>query len=69
MVDINGAVAGSPGHSTGHTWIELDDGRILDPAWSSMQSVTFDHDTHDTWFRFGGSYRYANQSYPFMELV
>jgi hypothetical protein len=66
---VNGAVAGSPGRSTGHTWLELDDGRVLDPAWSSLQSVTFDHDTHATWFRFGGSYRYANQSYPFMELT
>jgi len=66
---VNGAVSTSPGSSVGHTWIELQDGRILDAAWSTLEKPVRDHATHADWFRLGGSYRFANQQYPYLALT
>lgn len=66
---VNGAVSQAPGRTTGHTWLELQDGRILDVAWGRIDRPVFDHATHRDWFRFGSSYRFANQRYPYMSLV
>ncbi len=66
---VNGAVSTGVGRSVGHTWIELQDGRVLDAAWSSLEKPVKDHATHADWFRFGGSYRFANQQYPYLALT
>ncbi|MBL8951119.1 MAG: hypothetical protein JNK82_10105 [Myxococcaceae bacterium] len=66
---VNGAVSQGPGRSVGHTWVELEDGRVLDAAWSTLTKVTKDHPNHSDWFKLGGSYRFANQKYPYLALT
>lgn len=65
---VNGAVSSEPGESTGHTWIELVDGRVLDVAWESIAKKGAAHPTQPDWFRFGGSYRFEDWDYPMLVL-
>ncbi len=62
---VNGAVSMGPGHTVGHTWVEFEDGAVLDAAWRSIGKKNEVHPDHPDWFRFGGSYRFANQCYPY----
>jgi hypothetical protein len=65
---VNGAVARSPGVTIGHTWLELADGRILDPAWRTVSPRGPAHELHADWFAFGGSHRFANRHFPYLAL-
>jgi len=52
--------------SAGHMWIELPDGRHLDPTWQLLlRPVTQGADPG--WFRFDQSYLYENQFFPIAE--
>lgn len=63
----NGAVAKSPGLTTGHTWLELEDGRILDVAWSRCEKPSTEKDPmFPRRFKYGGSWRFENQCYPYI---
>lgn len=62
----NGAVSKSPGVSTGHTWIELQDGRVLDPAWKQLGKPETQGAPVPGFFRFGGSWRFENQTFPYL---
>lgn len=66
---VNGAVDAGPGQSTGHVWIELADGRVLDATWGQISSIKETHEDHPNWFRFGGSFRFANQRYPYLVIA
>jgi hypothetical protein len=64
---VNGAVARGPGTTVGHTWIELPDGRVFDPAWSKIETPSPDKDPmFPDRFKFGGSWRFVNQTYPYV---
>lgn len=47
----------------GHSWIELADGRILDPTWKILERPTREG-ALPGWFRFSGSFMYRNQFTP-----
>lgn len=66
---VNGAVARGPGLTTGHTWLELPDGRVLDPAWRTLAPKGRPAADHAEWFSFGGSDRFANQRFPHLVLT
>ncbi len=63
---VQGAVAKGPGCTTGHAWIDLGDGRILDPAWGSLDRPTARDSQFPDRFRFGSSFRFENQCYPYL---
>jgi hypothetical protein len=65
---VQGAVAQGPGTTTGHAWIELGDGRVLDPAWGRLEAPGARDPAFPDRFRFGGSFRFANQCYPYLAL-
>jgi hypothetical protein len=65
---VNGAVSMAPGVSVGHTWIELADGRVLDPAWEIVEEPGRGHPIHADWIKVGGEWRYENQNYLVLEL-
>jgi len=63
----HGAVAQGPGSSTvGHSWVRLEDGRILDAAWSQLKRPGKQNPHVPEQFMFGWSYRMANQRYPYL---
>ncbi|MGK5087491.1 transglutaminase domain-containing protein [Bdellovibrionota bacterium FG-2] len=59
---VNGAT-----RSVGHTWIELKDGKILDPSLKKLErpspSVAF-----PGWIKYGESIVFENQVWPYLEL-
>ena len=64
---VNGAVAKAPGLTTGHTWLELTDGRILDVAWSRCEARRPDKDPmFPRRFKLGSSWRFENLTYPYV---
>ncbi len=63
---VNGAVSQGPGKSVGHTWIELADGRILDAAWKQVGPRDTAGAPVPGFFRFGGSWRFENQTFPYL---
>lgn len=63
---VNGAVAQGPGRSVGHTWVELEGGRVLDAAWGQIQQKAPATDGFADRFRFGSSNRFANQTFPYL---
>lgn len=65
---VNGAVSFSPGHSIGHSWIELKDGRIFDPAWELVVQPTYGHPDHPDWIFVGNSWRFENQNYLILRV-
>jgi hypothetical protein len=65
---VNGAVSTGPGTTTGHTWIELADGRILDPAWKLVAAPKSDGAPIPGFFQLGGWWRFENQSFPYLRL-
>jgi hypothetical protein len=52
--------------SSGHMWIELPDGRHLDPTWKLLKSPSA-RGAGPGWFRFDQSYLYENQFFPVAE--
>jgi hypothetical protein len=50
--------------ATGHIWIELPDGRILDPTWQHLGYPTT-HGALPGWFRFDQNLLYQYQLFPF----
>lgn len=51
---------------SGHMWIELPDGRHLDPSWGLLQMPTT-AGASPGWFRFDQSFLFRNQFFPFAE--
>ena len=49
--------------STGHVWIELADGRILDPTWEVVDATTTEG-ALPGWFRFSRTYLHVSDVYP-----
>ena len=47
----------------GHTWIELTDGRHLDPTWQLLETTTTEG-AWPGWFRFSRSFLYRNDTFP-----
>ena len=47
----------------GHTWIELTDGRHLDPTWQLLETTTTEG-AWPGWFRFSRSFLYRNDHFP-----
>lgn len=63
---VNGAVSQGPGKSVGHTWIQLADGRVLDAAWKQVGVPDTAGAPVPGFFRFGGSWRFENQTFPYL---
>ncbi len=63
---VNGAVAGGPGESSGHTWVELAGGRVLDPSWSLLAPKGARDPNFPDRFQFGDSFRFENQRFPYL---
>ena len=57
--------AGGSGGGAGHIWIELPDGRILDPTWHLLEKPTT-KGAFPGWFRLSQTYLFRNQVYPFV---
>lgn len=57
--------AGGSGGGAGHIWIELADGRILDPTWHLLEKPTT-KGAFPGWFRLSHTYLFHNQVYPFV---
>ncbi len=49
---------------SGHIWIELPDGRLLDPTWQVLKAPS-KQGALPGWFRFDQSFLYQDQLYPF----
>jgi hypothetical protein len=54
--------------TTGHTWIELQDGRVLDPAWALLANKGPRDPGFPELFLFGGSYRFASSRYLYLVI-
>lgn len=65
---VNGAVSLSPGVSTGHTWIELPEGRVLDVAWNLLETPKKGHPDHSDWIFVGSKWRFQNENYLVLSL-
>lgn len=61
---INGALDNGPGTTGGHTWLELADGRILDPSMNLLETPKWNHPTQRNWYYVGTGYRFESQVYP-----
>lgn len=61
---VNGVVCQGPGRTTGHTWLELPDGRVFDPAWASVGRPQPASVSLPGAFCYGGQDRFADQYYP-----
>lgn len=66
---INGAIAQGPGTSGGHTWLELADGKVFDPAWGIYGEKGHYSDTLPGHFSFGGVDRFASERYPYLRIM
>ncbi|MFH1812146.1 MAG: transglutaminase domain-containing protein [Pseudomonadota bacterium] len=63
-----GAVSMGPGRTAGHSWVELQDGRVLDAAWGMLSQPGARNPVIPGEFMYGSSYRAENQSYPYLGL-
>lgn len=62
---VNGATWVAPGITHGHSWIELTDGRILDPEWEVLEKPNYDSD----FIYFNNKKRLIYQNYPVLEII
>jgi hypothetical protein len=51
--------------TTGHSWIQLADGRILDPTWQVLDRPTT-AGAPAGWFHYGSSFVFEDQVFPFL---
>jgi hypothetical protein len=63
---VQGAVAQGPGWTSGHTWIDLGDGRVLDPAWGCIERPRARDAQFPDRFQIGSSFRFESQCYPYL---
>jgi hypothetical protein len=63
---VNGAVGQGAGRAVGHSWVELGDGRVLDAAWGDLKQKGPAHADMPDRYKFGWSYRFNNQSFPYL---
>jgi hypothetical protein len=54
------------GSKYGHTWLELADGRVLDPTWEKIEPKGPTHRLPRGAFSFSGELRFPDQSYPYV---
>ena len=59
---VNGAT-----RLVGHTWIELDDGRILDPSLEQLDHAETAK-ALPGWFKYGNTFAFENQVWPYLAL-
>jgi hypothetical protein len=52
----------------GHVWIELADGRVLDPAWGVLEAPGAGPSYIPLGFGFGGGFRFPYSVFPYLEL-
>ncbi len=62
-LDIEHRVRAGGTESSGHMWIELPDGRHLDPTWRLLQRPT-SRGASPGWFRMDQTYLFENQFFP-----
>jgi hypothetical protein len=65
---VMGATIQGPGATSGHTWIELPDGRVLDPTWGLLEQKGPGDAAMPGSFGLAGGYRFANASFPYLAL-
>jgi hypothetical protein len=63
---VNGAVGQGAGRAVGHSWVELGDGRVLDAAWGDLKPKGPAHADMPDRYKFGWSYRFNNQAFPYL---
>lgn len=66
---VNGAIDQGPGRSSGHTWVETFDGRVIDPGWRLI--VAKFKNTNPIFperYWVGDSYRFESTNYPYLVL-
>ncbi|MFO0722625.1 MAG: hypothetical protein U1E65_02500 [Myxococcota bacterium] len=63
---VQGANEIGPGWSSGHTWVEVPDGRVLDPTWAILQKPTQFSEILPERFMIGETYRFKNPIYPYL---
>ncbi len=52
---------------TGHTWIQLQDGRVLDPTWQVLDQPS-EPISPSAWFRYGTTWVFEDQIFPYLIL-
>ncbi|MGE0633035.1 MAG: hypothetical protein AB7O96_11540 [Pseudobdellovibrionaceae bacterium] len=69
---VNGAVINElPNgnyYTGGHTWIELQDGAIVDPTWKLLEETPEKKNQDPVWIGVNGGWRFENTNYPVLEL-
>lgn len=66
---VNGAIDQGPGRSSGHTWVETLDGRVIDPGWRLI--VPKFKNTNPLFperYWVGDSFRFESTNYPYLIL-
>jgi transglutaminase superfamily protein len=63
---VTGAISVAPGVSSGHTWVELGDGRVFDPSWRLIAKPGARDENPPHGFKFGDSYRYAYRWFVYL---
>lgn len=66
---VSGAIDQGPGRSSGHTWVELLDGRAIDPGWRVITPKILNaNDLFPNRFWVSDSYRFENTNFPYLVL-
>jgi hypothetical protein len=66
---VNGAIDQGPGRSSGHTWVETLDGRVIDPGWRLLVPKFKNTDPlFPERYWVGDSYRFESTNYPYLVL-
>ncbi|MBK6683848.1 MAG: lasso peptide biosynthesis protein [Deltaproteobacteria bacterium] len=66
---VNGAIDQGPGRSSGHTWVETLDGRVIDPGWRLIVPKFKNSDPlFPERYWVGDSYRFESTNYPYLIL-
>ena len=66
---VNGAIDQGPGRSSGHTWVETLDGRVIDPGWRLIvPKFKNNNNLFPERYWVGDSYRFESTNYPYLIL-
>lgn len=63
---VQGANELGPGSSSGHTWVEVPDGRVLDPTWAIVEKPTVYSEVLPERFKVGETFRFRSPTYPYL---
>jgi transglutaminase-like putative cysteine protease len=66
---VHGAISRGPGDSGGHSWLELADGRVLDPAWALVTRPQSEGAPAPGTQYVGASWRYACATFPYLSVT